>query len=75
MGVRMHINVCVCFCVRFTHVTCLLTFQMDPLSLRDAPKPRRKPPPRQKEKEPGIKIEGTDVKLENEFGEGDVPRK
>uniref|UniRef100_A0A4W5N5V0 Uncharacterized protein n=1 Tax=Hucho hucho TaxID=62062 RepID=A0A4W5N5V0_9TELE len=42
---------------------------------RDAPKPRRKPPPRQKEKEPGIKIEGTDVKLENEFGEGDVPRK
>ncbi|CDQ83516.1 unnamed protein product [Oncorhynchus mykiss] len=42
---------------------------------RDVPKPRRKPPPRQKEKEPGIKIEGTDVKLENEFGEGDVPRK
>ncbi|XP_014050903.1 E3 ubiquitin-protein ligase ZFP91 isoform X2 [Salmo salar] len=45
---------------------------------RDAPKPRRKPPPRQKEKkekEPGIKIEGTDVKLENEFGEGDLPRK
>ncbi|XP_038854950.1 E3 ubiquitin-protein ligase ZFP91-like [Salvelinus namaycush] len=45
---------------------------------RDAPKPRRKPPPRQKEKkekETGIKIEGTDVKLENEFGEGDLPRK
>ncbi|KAM9399385.1 uncharacterized protein ACWYII_031581 [Salvelinus alpinus] len=41
---------------------------------RDVPKPRRKPP-RQKEKEPGIKIEGTDVKLENEFGEGDLPRK
>ncbi|KAL1023554.1 hypothetical protein UPYG_G00042320 [Umbra pygmaea] len=56
-------------------------------AIRDVPKPRRKVPLRQKEKkekgpvkekETGIKVEGgegTDVKLENEFGEGDAPRK
>ncbi|KAJ8001038.1 hypothetical protein DPEC_G00187020 [Dallia pectoralis] len=56
-------------------------------AIRDVPKPRRKLPSRQKEKrekgpvkdkDPGIKVEGgegTDVKLENEFEEGDAPRK
>ncbi|XP_010901630.1 E3 ubiquitin-protein ligase ZFP91 [Esox lucius] len=63
------------------------SYDPDVEAIRDVPKPRRKLPLRQKEKkekglakdkDPGIKVEGgegTDVKLENEFGEGDAPRK